>query len=279
METTHRRLVVIATPRTLSTGFELMIRERKDYGEIFDEPGMYAYHVAHQKGTAAYSKDAPDTYAKVLEGIHTALKDNNVFIKEMHFVAGDYLVNDCDSNTDVVFLVRNPYDELISFYKKLFEAVGKNVDIMKKVIKSMSATMDHSLLLPLYEELSEKTQRKPYIIHSEKLAESPADVIAGMCEYLKIAMIPESLTWNKIEGEAEVAAFQKELHNTQNFKSFLLWHRTALESTGFGKLPSYGEPTFEEIEDVELREAFKEEYLKNLPYYAALCDIAKDQRG
>ncbi len=283
METTNNKLVLIATPRTLSTGFERMIDKRGDY-ELFDEPAMYAYHIAHQKGTATYSPNAPATYDKVLEDIHTALKDRNVFIKEMHFVAGDYLVNECDSHTDVIFLLRNPHDELISFYKKLFEAVGKNVEWMMYAMKSMSATMDYSLLPQLYKELSEKTQRTPYVIHSEQLAQSPADTVAGMCEYLKIPMIPESLTWKKIENEAEVAALQKKWRNTQNLKSFLLWHRTALESEGFGELPSYdvdehGEPTFKEIESLELREVFKAKYVENLNHYRKFCDMVEAQKA
>lgn len=285
VEANYKKVILISTPRSLSTVFLRMMEARGDF-KVFNEPGMAAFHrQKHQTKPleSVFSLQAPSTYAEVYDILNTELKNSNVFIKEMHFAAKAYLTDESFISSPecfVIFLVRNPHHAAISNFKKLCTATG-NAEKVWYVKREFPDYMSYASLYELYDEIQRKSMHKPYVILAEELAQNPEQVLTDMCAYLDIPMKQECLTWNKLDTTFST---QEHWHDSKHSKGSWIWHDRAMQSDSFGTLPSYavdakGEPTFEEIKDPELRGAHKWEYLNNLMYYKKFCDIVQEQKA
>ena len=90
-----------------------------------------------------------------------------------------------------------------------------------------------------------------------------------ICTYAGIPFIEKSLQWKDMSNNFGA---EEEWFMTPECYFSSHWHLNALQSTGFHQLTTYavdtnGEPTFEEIENVEYRNKCKEILATQMPYY------------
>lgn len=264
----HKIIYLIAPPRSLSTAFLRMMDARKDFA-IMNEPSQAAWHASegHSFATNMYDKKAGKTFAQVKARIYKEAEKSNLFVKEMSYAVHQFLLHDkeftSNPNVQFVFLLRNPHDIIMSYYRKLSDNDFKTFNFPELVGCRASYEM--------YQHLKQHGVRMPYIISAEDIYADPDQAIRGYCAAVGIPHKPEALHWEKLgknfSGKQEWGEI-KGLHATQ------IWHDAALQSTGFGKpaqnkVDAQGLPTFEEIHEKH-KEICWDAYIKNMDYYLSL---------
>lgn len=176
----HKLIVLISTPRSLSTVFYRMMEARGDCAALC-EPGVDAYTLSYMPEFAdaicdPYSaKTFEDTEKKILLALH----DNPiVFIKEMGFAAREYLLKNrlrevILHDAYCIFLIRDPHQAMISFYKKFPES-----------FEQLSDWFGYDTLYELYEEIKRQSRHKPLIIVADALVANPRIMFAYIVRFL-----------------------------------------------------------------------------------------------
>lgn len=261
--TKSKAIYLISTPRSCSTAFLRMMHARGDF-EVFNEPGVITYFSIHKTKKLA-------TYHEVEKSIaQKMIPSQNIFVKELGYAACEYLLPDSDflkhQDYNVVFLVRNPHNALISHYKKT------NFGVMKNLLQDI---LSYKKLYELFQEFKQKTMKQPWIILSEELVVHPRKILTQFCYHTGIPFKEESLSWQQLGKDF---SFKKEWNCDNPPHCASHWHDSAMASTGFeSRVTSYavdedGQPTFEEIENLEHRTFYKQLYDENLPYYKLFLD-------
>lgn len=260
----HPIIYMVSTPRSLSTAFTRMMYERGDCA-IFHEPSQYAFDTIYYPEflERTFKPGGLETFEEVKEALFSEAKNRLVFAKEMSFGVEEFLRKDPEfiRNPQVhcLFLLRNPHHAAISFYKK-YPTFDLN---------TLPSLLGYELLLKVMENVERVTRKPPFIILTEDLYADPHSTVKAFCEEVGIPFMPEKLSWEKLDSSFDV---QKEWHEGKIEESWRLWHGDAIFSGGFGKpsqyaLDDFGNPTFEEIENLEHREIVRNAYEYNLPFY------------
>lgn len=173
-----------------------------------------------------------------------------------------------NKNVHFVFLLRNPHESLISFYKK-----------SRSCPAILNYIIGYEPFYNIVQKVKMKSTNKLTVILTEDLCGNPEKVIKEFCDSLSIPFIPESLHWS---SEDQIFDYQKGWHEIKTNEAMQIWHGEAIKSSSFGKLNKYsvdeeGNPTFEEIIDPEHKETYKLSYLYNLKFYRMLLDDADFQ--
>ncbi len=268
-------IYLISTPRSCSTIFTRMIHARGDY-MIMNEPGVGTYHniFAPMLAVLGFNENTPTNFSTIQKMIlEKASLGHNVFVKDMGFAAWHYLddQNFLDQqNCTIIFLIRNPHAVQLSFYKKFPHISKITPDIL-----------NYKKLHTLYKNLSLKTGKKLYIISAEEITRHPKENIEKLCNHLDISFTKEHLSWENLTPNFILA---KEWNTTIYTNIGLNWWGDALKSTQFEQkeynyaLDENGQPTFEEIEDLEHRAFYKKLYKENMPYYQLFLDEYAQQQ-
>lgn len=263
----HPIIYMVSTPRALSTAFTRMMYERGDCA-IFHEPSQYAFDKIYypQFLIKFFKPGGLETFEDVKNALFLEAKMRPVFAKEMSFGVEEFLQNDPEfiKNPQVqcLFLLRNPHHAAISFYKKC-----PDFDL-----KDIPTLLGYESLLHIIENVEIVTQKPPYIILTEDVYADPYSTVKAFCEETHIPFMPDSLTWEKLEASFDV---EKEWHERKIEETWKFWHGDAIFSSGFGKPSQYaldenGNPTFEEIKNLEHREIVRKAYEYNLPFYNSI---------
>lgn len=257
-------IFLISPPRSLSTAFLRMMYARGDF-TVLNEPFIAYYDQKyHPKFAEENYLKAPQSYTQMTNTILEKAKTKNVFIKEMCCAALELFKHDQrllhDKRTKFVLLARNPHHATISLYKKGNKSM---VDILNKILA-------YNKLYQLCKNISRA--KKPHLILTEDLYNNPTLCIKKFCKATQIPFLPESLSWPQLGNSFDA---KKEWHDTKKDKSIYIWHSDAIQSTGFGQPTKYdvnaeGNPTFNEITNVEDREKCKQAYHNQLKYYQML---------
>jgi hypothetical protein len=263
----HKVIYVVAPPRNCSCAFLRMIQARGDF-KIFHEPSQYAFNLirnpAHKKNW--FRENAPETFAEVKQKIFNALKEKNVFVKEVSFAVQAFLLNDDAfiNSADVyfVFLIRNPHHATISFFQRATRSIPNLANLL-----GYQGTFD------IFTKIKAAGTNKPIIILSEDFYQNPETTIKQFCKYFGIPFKEESLHWPDL-GEAFSGI--EEWEELKLIETTHHWHGDAIRSTGIMHPHNYAVdecsmPTFEEI-PVEHRAAYIEAYLINKRYYDLLLN-------
>lgn len=259
-------LFMVSPPRSLSTAFTRMMYERGDCA-IYHEPLYHPYCLAlfpdYAKET--YRSDAYTSLEQVKSEIFSAAEKRMVFVKEISNAVEEVLLSDLgfikNPQVQFVFLLRNPHHTALSFYKKCPEQTH-----------ALKEFMGFEALYKVYCRMESLIDRSLPIILSEDLCDHPEETVQAFCETMHISYIPEALHWKQLDDQFDVA---KEWHEYKLEGPVEIWHGNAISSSGFGRVSQYavdefGEPTFEEVEDLEDRELVREAYLYNLHFYHLL---------
>lgn len=256
----HKLIISISQPCSLSVAFLRMMRQREDF-LIVHEPGIYPWFLNYSSFNV---KDnffhEPKTFPEVEALITSLLKQQNTFVKEESYAAVHYLYDSeivKSDNTYVVFLLRHPHQMFLSIYNKMKGAIPKDF-------------ADYQTMWKLFNHMKSTNSRQPLIICTEDLVKDPNKIIRQFCNYSDIPFKEESLRWeNLIDNFKDHWIW----YDTPYARFDKRWHENALSSTGFMEInrayavDKHGYPTFEEIENIKIREFYLNLYQEMMIYY------------
>jgi len=234
------RIVALWThPRSISTAFERVMMERKDFN-VLHEPFSYLYYVHEKEASIAQQyvdPNHPTDCAGIKAHVLKAAEDRPVFFKDMYAHCFDTLHQDDDflcrlTNT---FLIRDPAKAIASYY-----AMSPDVTVEEIGLKQLCGIYERSATLG----------GKPVVVDADDLEEDPASTMNAYCHALNIPFIPEALTWkSKHQPEWDI------------WKD---WHADAAHSTGIQK----NVETF--IVTIDNSKHLRSYYENQLPYYLTM---------
>ena len=180
----HKIIALWAIPRSTSTAFEWMMRQRGDL-ECLHEPFGEAWYQGEDPLWPRFregEKATPGlTIESVWEDLQTLAKNRPVFIKDFphyinHMVTPEFL-----SNFTHAFLIRDPAKTITSMYAK-----SPDFDELEIGFPEQRALFD--LLTALNGET-------PPVIDSDDLLEQPHEMTKAFCGAVDIPFVEQALTW------------------------------------------------------------------------------------
>ncbi|NKC13967.1 MAG: sulfotransferase family protein [Gammaproteobacteria bacterium] len=182
--TRHRILALWAVPRSTSTAFEWMMRQRGDL-RCFHEPFGEAWYQGEAPLWPRVTEDSARTPGLTLESVRRQLaqanEDGPVFIKDFpHYI--DHMIDDALLDLfNHCFLIRDPAKTITSLYARW-------PDFHEKEVGSAEQRA-------LFDRLCERDGKAPPVLDSDDLLERPAQMVAAWCAACGIEFIPEALNW------------------------------------------------------------------------------------
>lgn len=177
-------LALWATPRSTSTAFEWMMRQRGDLSCWHEPFGEAWYFGEDARWTRRPDDQAPRaglSFASVWGDLQADATDNAVFIKDFpHYV--DHMDDDAFLQAfRHSFLIRDPAKVLTSMYKHWpdFEIEESGFEGQYRLFNRLCDTLGSA----------------PPVIDSDDLLEDPHGVVAGYCSAVGIPFIAEALSW------------------------------------------------------------------------------------
>ena len=173
-----------AVPRSTSTAFEWMMRQRGDI-TCLHEPFGEAWY---QGETPLWPRVRDDslrvpglTLESVWDTMQNLAKKGPVFSKDFpHYI--DHMWDDeMLSHFTHSFLIRNPAMTITSMYDKWPDFHEKEVGFAEQ--------------RELFERLMDKTGSPPPVIDSDDLLENPAGIVEAWCKAVGLPFIESALSW------------------------------------------------------------------------------------
>ena len=234
-------LTLWATPRSTSTAFEWMMRQRGDfncYHEPFNELFYYGEDRQSQRDAGVAPKPGHN-YDNVWTDLRTQSQTANVFLKDFAYSIAHFVNDDVLDRMTHSFLIRNPRKVIQGLHHHwpdcTFEEVG---------FESLHA---------LFERIAEKYDAPPPVIHSTDLLSNPQATTEAYCKAVGIEFIGKALSWDS--GERNEVSWYGEGTGP--------WHDSLRDSTGIAPQKSNYPPLEDNPRLIEL-------YERSLPHYNAL---------
>ena len=180
----HPITVLWAIPRSTSTAFEWMMRQRGDM-TCFHEPFGEAWYQGENPLWPRATEDSVRTPGLTLEGVFETLKDaaakGPVFSKDFpHYV--EHMWDEAFlANFRHSFLIRDPAKTITSMFHKWPEFLDVEVGFAEQ--------------RKLFDLLTERDGTPPPVIDSDDLLEDPERMVALWSEAVGIPYMPEALRW------------------------------------------------------------------------------------
>ncbi len=181
----NKKIIALwSTPRSRSTAFMWMMKQRGDFLVLQEPFGRSAYYSEERifERAADITPKAEYNYQNIWQYLRSQAQKSRLFIKDFpyyfpHMVNDEFL--DYFQHT---FLIRNPAQMLPSYYHKMpdlsFEECG------------------YQELFELFQRTVENTGEVPVVINADDLVEHTTDIIQAYCLKIGIPFIPEALNWN-----------------------------------------------------------------------------------
>jgi len=203
-------LALWATPRSTSTAFEWMMRERRDF-TCFHEPWneLYYYGQDRQSERDAHVEARPDhNYARVWNDLVAQAATGNVFVKDFVYSVEHDLDEAKLAAMTHTFLIRDPERVVQGLAKHwpdcTFEEVG------------------FESLHRLFHRIADRDGTPPPVMYSGDLLDNPDATARAYCEAVGIPFIVEALEWDA--GDRSEVSWYGEGTGP--------WHDNLRESTG-----------------------------------------------
>ena len=183
----HPIVILLTHPRSLSTAFEKIVRERKDV-TVLHEPFTLLYYLHRMKQSreeVGFPAHYPGNYNELKKWLFSLSKEKSVFVKDMAFAALEYLEKDPEfiQNKDVHFMVlfRDPAKSLPSLYK-------------------IDPKSSHEFIG--YEALHKITQFVPMSLYLEadELERDPMASYRAFCNVFQLEFSPHHLNFSNADG-------------------------------------------------------------------------------
>ena len=236
-------LTLWATPRSTSTAFEWMMRQRGDF-ECFHEPWneLYYYGEDRRSHRDRHVEARPGhTYKAVWTDLAARARRTNVFVKDFVYSV-EHDLDDVKIDTMInTFLIRDPRRVIQGLAKYwpdcTFEEVG------------------FASLRRLFDRIMARTGRVPPVMASEDLVDDPVATTRAYCRAVGIEFVAEALSWDQGD-RAEVSWYGEGTGP---------WHDGLRRSTGITK-PTTSYPPLED--DPRLLDFYE----RSLPHHSALWE-------
>lgn len=180
----HKIVALWAVPRSTSTAFEWMMRQRGDL-DCLHEPFGEAWYQGEDPLWPRFSegdKTTPGlTLESVWEDLQTRADKGPVFIKDFPHYINHLWDPDFLAHFTHAFLIRDPAKTLTSMYNK-----WPDFDELEVGFPEQRA---------LFDLLSALTGRPPPVIDSDDLLEHPEAITRAFCAAVDIPFIAEALSW------------------------------------------------------------------------------------
>lgn len=238
-----------ATPRSTSTAFEWMIRQRGDLA-CFHEPfGMAWYQgpEARAPRPAPPERQRPEaTFEKVWNDLLEAAEACPVFVKDMPHHT-DHMWDDAFlDRINHSFLIRDPAKVLASLHRSYQKAgMAKGFEAHEISFGAQQS---------LFELLQTRTGQTPPVLDSDDLLETPEMMVRVYCEAIGIPFIAEALSW-------EPGARNEVLWYDSNDD---IWHASLRDSDGLKPSPR------KSVNPAELHESIAGHYETFIGHYNVL---------
>ncbi len=180
----HKIVALWAVPRSTSTAFEWMVRQRGDL-DCLHEPFGEAWYQGQDPLWHRYAPGCKTTPGLTLEsvwrGIQVRATKAPVFLKDFPHYISHMWDEDFLSHFTHAFLIRDPAKTITSMHHKWPDFHEGEVGFPEQ-----RALFD--LLWALH-------GRPPPVIDSDDLLEKPAEMTAAFCKAVSIPFIKEALSW------------------------------------------------------------------------------------
>jgi hypothetical protein len=208
-----RPLALWATPRTVSTAFDKMMRVRGDH-VVLTEPFSAAWYHGPERRSTRFGEVEPDaTFDAVLTEVLTVAARDPVFVKDMAYHLGPLLRPDVLGRFHSSFLVRDPAWAIPSLLRKWPDA-GE-------------VEAGYGAQLRCYRICRDLAEDPPVVIDSDDLRADPPGVVGRWCDAVGIPRRPDALSW--------------EAGSPPEWARWSDWFESAAVSTGFLP-PEPGDP-------------------------------------
>ncbi len=237
----NKIIALWATPRSVSTAFEVMMQERGDFVTLH-EPFSPVYY--YSKGRLSHRSKEIDPQPEhetpaILQSIQAQAQNRPIFFKDMAYCIMHVMDEALILNFENTFLIRHPAKSLPSIYDKW---------------PDFSITETGYIALHQMFELAKKVSGKtPAVIDADELVKHPKATVRAYCQATDIPFIAESLQWE--------ASDRPEISYWKGGK----WHTTVKSSRGF-------QEQARDYVTIDHNERLKEAYEICLPYYEKLYE-------
>lgn len=239
-------LAIWGTPRTRSTAFLWMMKQRGDF-HTFHEPFGKAFYLSEERKSHRAADQAPRAdlnYGAILSMLesHKGNEGRSVFIKDLTYHLEGVYDEQFLSHFHNVFLIRDPAKTLPSLYSLLPDFTHEEVG--------------YDTQYRMYELLRSTSNALPLVIDADDLAAHPMAVIKAFCANVGIPFIEQSLQWDNIPATTTLTWWIGGDGHHDNLKN----------STGF---QTKRFKNYQQVSDVPKLAKAYEEYL---PYYEKLYE-------
>ena len=235
----HPIIVLWATPRSTSTAFEWMMRQRGDL-TCFHEPFGEWWYEGEDAQWPRLKPDSPRrpgvTFDTVWQTIKKEASKGPVFSKDFPHYIEQYWTDDFLAHFNHSFLIRDAAKVVTSVQKRWPDVHLKELAFAEQ--------------RELFDRLAQRDGKAPPVVDSDDLLENPEGIVEAYCDAVGIPFIKEALTW---EPGAETAGY--------SWYDGGSWHDKLKNSTGLAPQPR----GYVDIEDApdrakELYELVREHY-------------------
>lgn len=238
-------LGVWGTPRTRSTAFLWMMKQRGDF-HTFHEPFGKSFYLSEDRKSTRAADQPPQAdlnYQAILSLLnsHKGKDGCSVFIKDLSYHMEGIFDEAFLSHFHNVFLIRDPAKTLPSLYSVLPDFTAEEIGYETQY-RMYQLALESSNGLP------------PLIIDADDLVTHTEGVVRGFCEHLGIPFIAESLRWENIPASTKLTWWIGGDEHHGNLKV----------STGFRS------KRFKDYADISEIPKLSKAYEECLPYYQTL---------
>ncbi len=169
----NKILAVWAVPRSTSTAFEWMMRQREDM-TCFHEPFGEAWYQGEAPLWPRLTKDS-------LKVTGLTLGKEAVFIKDFPHYITSIIDNNFLDLFNHSFLIRDPAKTITSIYSKWPDFHQDEVGFKEQ--------------RKLFDTICDQSGTAPPVLDSDDLLENPYVAVERWCDAVGIAFVPQALSW------------------------------------------------------------------------------------
>ena len=235
-------------PRSVSTAFERIMRERGDLS-VLHEPFMYHYYLTTKDRLFpgfAPEPGHPKTYEDIRTTIRNKTSDNPVFFKDMAYYLIDVLPRDpvFVNQMSHAFLLRDPFEAALSYARHDPEFTRTE--------------LGHEAQYRLYSALR-SMGHNPLVITADQLRYDPQATLRRYWAHAGLTYLEHAFTWND--------------QLPDDWQPVQSWHSEVLQ-TGAIKAPKSKDS---KAKLMELGAPYTDYAAHHLPFYVQMCEIAEAQ--
>ena len=180
----HKILALWAVPRSTSTAFEWMMRQRGDM-QCFHEPFGEAWYQGETPLWPRFREGGVRTPGLTLESVWATLRDaaanGPIFSKDFPHYIDHMWTDELLNHFTHSFLIRDPAKTITSMFDKWPDFHEKEVGFAEQ--------------RELFDRLCDSTGTPPPVLDSDDLLEDPHGMVEAWCGAVGIPFMPEALSW------------------------------------------------------------------------------------